>query len=259
VVLTEGRYRWNGSQLVSAEGAPKLPLFVADSWLVNDGSVIAFERHLERFAFSCAAQGLVRSTDDFATAVTAALPRTGAWFPRIDLTERGELELWIRPAPARNSHLLLKTAEGDVRTTAAIKGPDIDALNALREEARQSGADDAIILTTSGQIIDGATTCLVWWRDGDLMMPPAEATRVDSVTVQVVAGLAQAHGIRVLEEWATPNDLEGTSVWALNALHGIRGVTSWVDGPVVDSESTMDLLLSWRATYDVLATPLDAV
>jgi len=52
----------------------------------------------------------------------------------------------------------------------------------------------------------------------------------------------------------TPESLEGCEVWALNALHGIRIVTEWVDGP-----ATAELpgrLDAWRARLDALRKPL---
>ncbi len=252
--MNDLRFRWNGSELVPANGAPILPLYVADSWLVSDGSVVALEKHFARFAASASLQGLVRPVHAFTAAVEAALPRTGTYFPRIDLTERGELEIWIREAPPRFDTIVLATAEADVRTEPALKGPDIVALGQLREQAREVGADDAIILNSFGYIIDGATTCLVWWRDDVLHVPPAEASRVDSVTVSILRELAAEQGLTVFEEWATPAQLAGTTVWALNALHGIRQVTSWVDGPTLGSDQTR--LASWRSAYAALSSPL---
>ena len=125
------RFRWNGSELIPADGASIVPLYVADSWLVSEGNVVALEEHWDRFARSCAVQGLVRPVDAFIAAVTVALPRTGRIFPRIDLTERGELELWIRPAPTLATTIVLATASTDVRSEPTIKGPDLAALNGL--------------------------------------------------------------------------------------------------------------------------------
>ena len=252
--MVDLRFRWNGSELIPADGASIVPLYVADSWLVSEGNVVALEEHWDRFARSCAVQGLVRPVDAFIAAVTVALPRTGRVFPRIDLTERGELELWIRPAPTLATTIVLTTASTDVRSEPRIKGPDLAALNGLRESARERGADDVVILDPAGHIIDGATTCLLWWRDGELLTPPAEATRVDSITVKVVRSIAAVHGIGVAEEWATPADLADLTVWALNSLHGIRQVTEWIDGPSMSPDQA--LLESWRDSYSRLSTPL---
>lgn len=252
--MVDKRFRWNGRELSPVDGAPILPLYVADSWLLKDGEVVALEKHFARFAASAAVQGLVRSAAPFTAAVTAALPREGSHFPRIDLTERGELELWIRPAPPLFDTIVLATAATDVRTEPAIKGPDIVALEDLRSQARKAGADDAVILNSAGNIVDGATTCLLWWRDGQLFMPPAAALRVDSVTVAVVQDIATSLGIPFDEEWAAPAQLAGTTVWALNSLHGIREVSQWVDQP--EFSSNPSLLTQWRDAYESRRTAL---
>lgn len=248
------RFRWNGSELVDVSGAPEIPLYVADSFLLNEGNVVGFERHLARFASSAEFQGLVRPVDTFLKAVTAALPREGVWFPRIDLTERGELELLIRPAPPLHDTIVLATALYDPRVEPGIKGPDIPVLNDLRSQVQQQGADDAVILDAQGRIVDGSTTCLVWFTEGNLHLPPAEAVRVDSVTVAVMKDLAFQGGITIKQTWATPADLEGVELYALNALHGIRSVNSWVNGPSLVLNS--DRLSHWRQQYDLLAQKL---
>lgn len=248
------RFRWNGSELVDVTGAPEIPLYVADSFLLNEGKVVAYQRHLERFAASAALQGLVQPVDDFLNAVTTALPRTGLLFPRIDLTERGELELHIRPAPKLHETIVLATADYDPRVEPGIKGPDIPALNVLRQEAQQSGADEAVILDNQGRIVDGSTTCFIWFAHGGLHFPPAQAIRVDSTTVAAVREIATTGGLSVTETWATPADLEGVELYALNALHGIRAVTSWVNGPTL--ATSPERLAHWREQYDLLAEDL---
>lgn len=255
--MVDLRFRWNGSELIPADGASILPLYVADSWLLDDGKVVALDAHFARFAHSAAAQGLVRPVNAFTSAVAAALPRVGSFTPRIDLTERGELELWIRPAPQLFETIILATAEKDVRTEPDIKGPDIPALAVLRETARTQGADDAVILDISGRIVDGATTCILWWRDGEIFVPPKEARRLDSITIKVIRQMAAAKGIAVKEAWTTPAQLAGTTAWALNSLHGIRQVSSWINGPSLVSD--LPLLQFWRESYEALSKPLTEI
>ena len=51
-----------------------------------------------------------------------------------------------------------------------------------------------------------------------------------------------------------PEELDGLEVWALNALHGIRIVTSWIDGPATAEEPGR--LATWQARLDALRKPL---
>ena len=83
-------------------------------------------------------------------------------------------------------------------------------------------------------------------------MPPLEVSRVDSVTVTVVGEIAAARGIALQQEWATPAELAGTTVWALNSLHGIRQVTQWVGEKELKTQP--DRLTEWRALYAAVAT-----
>ena len=248
------RFRWNGSELVDITGAPEIPLYVADSFLLNEGKVVGYQRHLDRFASSARFQGLVQPVDSFLSAVTSALPRTGVHFPRIDLTERGELELHIRPAPPLTNTVVLATADSDPRVEPTIKGPDIPALNLLRSEAQKRGADEAVILDGLGRIVDGSTTCLLWRDEEGLHIPPVEALRVDSTTIAAARELALKGGLILSESWATPAELNGVELYALNALHGIRAVTNWIDGPQLSLSP--ERLTHWREQYDLLADDL---
>lgn len=248
--LEPGRYRFNGSSLARLEIDSDLRLYVADSWLTVDGRTVALERHFARFAASAQAQGLVRPVDDFVDAVRGSIPKDGAWFPRIELTERGELQLSLREAPQRRQSIRLWSASVDPRVEPGIKGPDITALENLREQARTAGADEAVILSANKHVVDGSTTCLLWWRDNRLFSPPAELTRVDSITVSVVGDIARELDTELNEELATPDQLALSEVWAVNALHGIRPVTTWVEGPetVIDENR----LILWRDMYNDL-------
>ena len=57
------RFRWNGSELVDITGAPEIPLYVADSFLLSAGKVVGFQRHLDRFDSSARFQGQLYTID----------------------------------------------------------------------------------------------------------------------------------------------------------------------------------------------------
>jgi branched-subunit amino acid aminotransferase/4-amino-4-deoxychorismate lyase len=137
-----------------------------------------------------------------------------------------------------------------------VKGPDLERMVRLRTEAQRAGADEAVLLTREGWVAEGSTTCLVWWRGDALCLPAPEIERIDSVTVRSVVALATALGVDILFETVRPDELDGLEVWALNALHGIRIVTRWLDGP-----ATAELpgrLEDWRRRLDALRRPLPA-
>jgi branched-subunit amino acid aminotransferase/4-amino-4-deoxychorismate lyase len=177
-----GRYRDRaGHGLLPAAGLPAdagpAPVAAADSWLVAHGRVRALDRHQLRFARACAAAGRDGPGPDdltgFWSAVVARLPRTGCWFPRVELAGPGppELRLLLRPAPPLGTTARLWLGDtADRRRVPRRKGPDLDRLTALRDRAVAAGADDALLTTPGGIVLEGATTSILWWEDGRLCL-----------------------------------------------------------------------------------------
>ena len=206
---------------------------VADSFLVDHGRVLRLDAHVERFARDAARTGF---SEERAAAglvgLALSVPSAGAWFPRIDLLADHTLETHLRPAPARGGVVRLVTGEGDPRTQPAVKGPDLDRMIELRRWAVARGADEAVV-TVGGLVCDGALSALAWWRDGCLFVPDPALTRVSSVTAQWLVETAEGEGVPVERVFALPAEVAGAEVWVMSALHGIRPVVEWVDGPEV--------------------------
>jgi branched-subunit amino acid aminotransferase/4-amino-4-deoxychorismate lyase len=234
-------------------------LEVADSWLVSDGNALAIEMHRSRFLSSVETRGFDRVTAEQAwDAAIAAVPRTGDWFPRIDLLSRGgapQFLFRLRNAPLRSTSLVLATAAGnDPRTVPTIKGPDLAAMLRLRTEVQPYGADDAVLLSPLGFVVEGAHNALLWWRGEILCAPALEFERIDSVTAKSILALATVLGTDIYYEAVTPSELDGVELWAVNSLHGIRIVTQWVGGPSMAEKPGR--LRRWRELLDTLTSPL---
>src|SRR4051812_33669480 len=100
---------WRDGRLGPVDGLT--PLLVADSFLLDRGSVIALDAHRERFLRSVASSQVaaiaevpvpVAEADAFWSAAVAALPRDGRWFPRVELVrgpDGAEYRVTVRPAP----------------------------------------------------------------------------------------------------------------------------------------------------------------
>ncbi|WP_158864027.1 aminotransferase class IV [Leifsonia sp. AG29] len=251
---------WAGGSLVPRVDCEptETELLVADSFLVREGRVLALGLHRARFLDSVREQGAGDRGDveAFWAAAVAALPSHGDWFPRFEaIRVRGaaRLRFRLRSAPQLSESLVVMTAAHDPRRTPRVKGPDIERLGALRQAAQKRGAQEAVILD-EGFVSDGATSALLWWRGGMLCAPPLSLPRVDSVAARTLRGIAAALGVPVDEEEAAPPDLEGTELWAVNALHGIRLVTRWIDGPSLARDPAR--FAAWRGRFDALARPL---
>ncbi|MFF1879046.1 aminotransferase class IV [Leifsonia sp. NPDC058230] len=253
-------FDWRGGRLVALDDCEvaETALEAADSFLVAEGAVLAVGLHGARFAETAVERGFRDRADleSFWTAALDELPRTGQWFPRFELVtvrDAHRLRLRLRTAPPLTQTVVLSTAAGDPRTAPLLKGPDLDAMSRLRQEAQRVGAQEAVILD-DGKVSDGSSTALLWWRDGTLFTPPLSLPRVDSVAARTVRGVAAALGVPIDEEAVSPAQLEGCVVWAVNALHGIRSVPAWVNGPRLAQDASKTA--AWRARLGALTRPL---
>ncbi|HMM81970.1 MAG TPA: aminotransferase class IV [Terrimesophilobacter sp.] len=264
-------YRWVGGAFAALDYCDpgEYRVEAMDSFLVTHGRIFARELHESRFFEAARQRG--NDLDGFAAldleafwdAALALVPADGNWFPRVELQSKdgaAHLVFRHRPAPEPARSAVLATLDRpDPRKAPGIKGPDVDALLSARTRARRLGADDAVILTSDGFIVDGTTSALVWWRGDILCAPPLaedarEFERVDSVTARSLFAMAAALGVETHRERATPADLDGAEVWALGAVHGIRIVTSWVGGPkLAESPGRLGL---WRHRREALHKPI---
>jgi branched-subunit amino acid aminotransferase/4-amino-4-deoxychorismate lyase len=194
----------------------------------------------------------------FWDASIAGIPRTGAWFPRVELQLRLHTPLLVfrlREAPPRSKAVRVATYSGaDPRTRPTVKGPDLARLAAVRTSVQPLGADEAVLLSPERYVIEGAYSALAWWRGEELVFPDPALERVDSVTARSLHVVATALGVRVTSEFAHPEELAGREVWALSALHGARIVTEWIDGPALAEQAGR--LEAWRRRLDAIARPL---
>jgi hypothetical protein len=244
-------YRWGdgGLHLLDYCELTDAGMAAADSWFVTNGTALAINLHRERFLD--AAPG----AEEFWDSAIATIPRTGDWFPRVERLDTGRLQLRLRTAPPRTRSVTLATLRGpDPRTTPLVKGPDLDAMRRLRTEAQKHGADEAVILTPDGYVVEGAYSAIAWWRGSILCYPPEEFARVNSVTARSLLALATALGVDTLAEPVTPAELDGCEVWTLNALHGARIATRWIDGPQLAEEPGR--LALWNERLSRLRKPL---
>ena len=258
-------FQWRGGELVPAitDEGEAVRLLAADSWLTVDGSTRGLELHRQRFTAAVEAQlgtrtPPARELESFWRAVAAMVPAEGRAFPRVELaladgSGAPQLRARMRPAPPTHTSIALMTHTGeDPRTRPEIKGPDLGAMLDLRGAAEAAGADEAVLLV-DGQVVEGATTALLWWNGDTLVTVPNWMPRVSSVTELSIRALATAFGTEVVEYLARPEELDHKEIWAVNALHGIRIVTSWIDGPIPAAEPGRHD--RWRRSLDALRRP----
>jgi branched-subunit amino acid aminotransferase/4-amino-4-deoxychorismate lyase len=193
----------------------------------------------------------------FVLAACAALPRAGRWFPRLEFTAGSGFRLRLRPAPPQASGVVLTRADGpDRRSDPAVKGPDLSMLTGLRQSAAARGADEVLLVSDAGTVLEGALSAVLWWRGDVLCMPPLDLPVLPSVTRRLLAKAAVAAGIEVRLEVCRPDDLDGLEVWSVGALHGIRPVTGWLGAGLTVGPAR--LASAWQARLAAQSTPIDA-
>jgi len=255
-------YRWRDGELELLEYCDMALTVIkaADSFLVSNGTALGLDLHRTRFMTSIARQRYTQvDPGAFWDAALATIPREGDWFPRFEMQSTmgaPRLIFRLRSAPELHRSTTVATWTGkDPRTAPTVKGPDLESMARIRADVHKRGADEAMLLSPDGYVVEGAYSGLLWWR-GNILCGPSEALeRVDSVTARTLLTLASALGVDTWDESVTPPELDGTEVWAVNALHGIRIVTSWIDGPSV--AELPGRLETWRKRLDALRKPLD--
>lgn len=236
---------------MEAAAAPE-PVVVT-SWRHVDGWWPGRLHHLERTV--AAAARTWPGVPDWAEKVVAAtheMPAElaeGEWFPRLEVRTTGVTVL-LRPAPPRRPASRLWTLPGaDPRTAPEVKGPDLAVLADARRTALGRGADDAVLLSSAGHVLEAAHGTLAWWEEEVLTTPPA-AGRLPSVTELRLRELAARRGVRTASAHRTPQELAGHELWLLSALHGISGVTAWEHGGRPLVLAAPGRALAWNTALD---------
>lgn len=215
-------------------------VLVADSLRVRDGAARGLDLHRERFVSSAERLlGREAAARGWREALTQ-VPRTGDWFPRWELRAADtEVRVLVRPTPPTSVEVVVATAPVDPRTAPLTKGPDLEALQGLRDAVAPLGAGEAIIVDARDTIIEGAYSALLvidparaGATGASLVVErvPSEVPRIPSVTERLVIAAIEAAGGTVVERARSTAELEGCELWVLSALHGVRLATSWVTG-----------------------------
>jgi hypothetical protein len=246
-----------------------------DSWLVDDGRVRGLERHHARFTAAATAAATATAATSagaattsrrpvalpgpadlhrFLAATTAALPQHGRWFPRVELTDHGQLRLRVRGAPDPLDEVVVyATPFVDRRRAPRTKGPDLDRQGQWRATVEAFEAGEGLLTAPDGYVTEGIWTTPVWW-DGDVLCAlPRSAPVLDSVTRALLLDVARTRGVEVGRDTPSVARLRDCETWLLSALHGIRLVTGWLLVPGHEPEPAPAVpgrAQEWRALLE---------
>ncbi len=112
------------------------------------------------------------------------------------------------PAPAASQSVMLATPRRNALSPSSrLKAlPYLDNLLA-REEAHARGADDALMLDTSGHLACSSVGNVFLWEGERLVTPAEECGILPGITRGAVIALAERHSIEVAQDLITPERL----------------------------------------------------
>jgi branched-subunit amino acid aminotransferase/4-amino-4-deoxychorismate lyase len=209
---------------------------------VYDGVPFAFDRHLERLILSaatlgfpvpaapdalrsaiekvCAAQGLRDAVARIT--ITRGIPggtptRAGAWVDAESIvgrlwpgTEAGAVRAVCSRVPFEPGSL------GAHKTTSRL------AYSLAAEEARIAGADEALLISAAGELLEGSVSNVFVVKGGETLTPPLARGILPGITRTMALEACGAHGVPAREATLSRDDLRAADeVFVTNAVQGI--------------------------------------
>ncbi len=220
---------------------------VFETIAIVNGKALWLEEHLARFTKSAAELGIAADLASIRKAIAALIGETGFHVLRLTLT-RGPAARGL--AGGGDSPSLLATRESLPRgfllqparlATSAIRRNEfapssrlktlsyVDAIAAAREAAA-SGADDALMLNTSGRVASSTIANLFLLKGSELITPDLSQGILPGITRRAVLDLAPELGLDPIERTVALQELTtADAVFLTNSLRFIRPVAE-LDG-----------------------------
>ncbi|TAL34205.1 aminotransferase class IV [Phenylobacterium sp.] len=98
-----------------------------------------------------------------------------------------------------------------------------------RAEAREAGAEEALMLNTAGEVACAAAANIFWVRHDEVFTPSLECGVLDGIMRRQVIAACHALGLPLQEVFTNLGRIAGAPMFITNSLVGVRAVDS-VDG-----------------------------
>jgi len=171
------------------------------------GRPFAIEDHYARLERTCAGIRLDVDHSALRREVDALLEHTGEVdaLLRIVVTRGGRRLAIIEPLPSRPDAVRMATITyAPTRVLNGLKTLSYEANMLAGRLAKERGAQEALLVTPHGRVLEAPTASFFWVRDGRLLTPPLEDRILASVTrAKVIEETGAA------EEPCTLADLQG--------------------------------------------------
>ena len=192
------------------------------------GRPFGLEEHLDRMARSAAALRLPLDLDALRSDVAAILgeaePADGAL--RLVVTRGGRRIGLVEAMKALPDTIALATITySTTRVLDGVKSLSYAANMLASRLAREAGADEALLVSPHGRVLEAPTTSFVYALDGALYTPPLADRILDSITRRVLLAVTD-----VQERVTTLDDLRAieeaflaSSLREVHPVHAIDG------------------------------------
>jgi branched-chain amino acid aminotransferase len=174
-----------------------------------NGAPYGLEEHLQRMARSAAALRLSFDIDavrdDAEKLLEMSEPADGAL--RLLVTRGGRRIGIVEDLPVMPETVaLVAVTYSPTRVLDGVKSLSYAANMLASRIAREQGADEALLVTPHGRVLEGPTTSFFYVLDGGLYTPPLEDRILDSITRRALFAVTD-----VSERITTLDDLRGAS------------------------------------------------
>jgi branched-chain amino acid aminotransferase len=205
---------------------------------IYGGRPFGMDEHLERMARSAQTLRLPFDADavraDAAALLAAGEPEEAML--RLVVTRGGRRIGLLETLPERPETIALQTITyTPTRVLDGVKSLSYAANMLATRLARERGADEALLVTPHGRVLEGPTTTLFYVLEGKLCTPPLSDRILDSITRRALLAVTDAS-----ERVTTQDDLAAaseaflaSSLREVHPVHAIDGVAlAQAPGPV---------------------------
>jgi branched-chain amino acid aminotransferase len=176
---------------------------------IYDGKPFAMEEHLRRLERSAGNLRLPLDVEAVRADANRLLAHAGPGPDhealRIVLTRGGRRLLLTEPLPPVADRIRLASITySPSRILDGVKSLSYAANMLASRLARERGADEALLVTPHGRVLEAPTSSIFWVKDGDVLTPPLDDHILASITRQAVIDVTGA-----VEQACTLDDLAG--------------------------------------------------
>jgi branched-chain amino acid aminotransferase len=195
------------------------------------GRPFALDEHMARMARSAASVRLAFDGDAVRSDVDALLRAAGPIDAALRLVvTRGGRRIGLLEAPKvfPETIALATITYAPTRILDGVKSLSYGANMLASRLALEAGADEALLVTPHGRVLEGPTTSFFYVLDGDLCTPPLSDHILDSISRRVLLAVSDAR-----ERVATLDDLTSISeAFLASSLREVQPVRS-IDGRAI--------------------------